>query len=186
MDFPSQIWLGSYNDRGKLEYCHVSQGAGYFNSLQKCFVSRAFSFSLGMRVICLKRKQWYTHTVHQLSPHHRAKISFSYSHRLGGGQTARIWKSQRKVEQTWHYEKIYRATIRLFSLACATWKRLLQFEGSILVMAVNSKSGRETDAWFILTFPKTSVLPEHTLKFHFMKFPDYRVEMLCSSKKLCN
>lgn len=56
-----------------------------------CFQQRrAFSFLGHKRIIGLKRNQLYTPTVHQLSPHHRAKISFSSSARLGGGQTARI------------------------------------------------------------------------------------------------
>lgn len=149
-------------------------------------LSQEHFLSLEMRVICLKKNQWYTPTAHQLSPHHRAKISFNYSHRLGGGQTARIWKSQRKVEQIWPYEKIYRAIITLCSLACATWKRLLQFEGSMLVMVVNRKSGRETDALFILTFPETTVLPDTSLKYFRISFyfSEYSVKMLRSSKKL--
>jgi len=42
------------------------------------------------RVIGLKRNQLYTPTVHQFSLHHRAKMSFSSSRRLGEGQTAKI------------------------------------------------------------------------------------------------
>lgn len=56
----------------------------------------AFSFSLDIKVIGLKRNQLYTPTVHQLSPHHRLKISSSSSLELSGGQAARIWKSQGK------------------------------------------------------------------------------------------
>lgn len=67
---------------------------------QKCIVSpkegSIFSLLGHKRVIGLKRNQLYTPTVHQLSPHHRVKISFSSSLQVGGGQAARIWKSQGK------------------------------------------------------------------------------------------
>lgn len=55
----------------------------------------------------------------------------------------------------------------------------------MFVMVVNGKLGRETDASFILTFSEKSFLPETSLIF-FFNFPEYSVEMLHSSKKLCN
>lgn len=129
------------------------------------------------RVIGLKRNQLYTPTVHQLSPHHRVKISFSSSLKLGGGQAARIWKSgESKTERG--IKRQYIGPQSHFSSG-----KVMLFEGSMFAGVVNGKVGQETNAWFIPTFPSRRN-PGASLKV--LKISFYFVEMQHSSKMLYN